>query len=111
MANFSEWELLDDGSFNGVQKWIRSNDEDEGTVQVRYRGMDIPIIANRNRKAQNDWDGKIGEFAHAAHIPASILMQWYAEDGQKAVLHDPDYLARKLNDPDWKYLKRMPIQL
>lgn len=107
----SDWELIDDGSFNGVKKYIRATDEDEGTVQVRYEGHDAAPMIEANKRAQNEWNGRIGEFAHAAHIPASVLIQWYAEDGVKAVLHDPDYLARKLNDPDWRYLKRLPIQL
>jgi hypothetical protein len=34
-----------------------------------------------------------------------------SQDGHKAVMLDPDYLVRKLNDPDWKYLKRLPITL
>ena len=109
--SFSDWELIDNGAFNGVRKYIRSNDDNEGTVQVRYEGFDIPIITNRNKQSQNDWDGKFGDLNHAAHIPASVLIQWVAEDGVKAVYNDPDYMARKLNDPDWKYLKRLPIQL
>jgi hypothetical protein len=32
----SDWQLIDDGSFNGLRKYIRSSDEDQGTVQVRY---------------------------------------------------------------------------
>jgi hypothetical protein len=110
-TNPNDWELIDDGSFNGVKKYIRATDDDEGTVSVRYDAHDAPIILERNKRAQNDWNGKLGELNHAAHIPASTLIQWYAQDGYKAVLLDPDYLARKLNDPDWKYLKRLPIQL
>lgn len=110
--SFSDWEMIDNGSFNGVKKFLRSSGDDEGTVQVRYEGHDVPIIIDRNKQAQNDWDGKLGDGLHkAAEIPASVLMQWYIADGQKAVLLDPDYLTRKLNDPDWKYLKRLPITL
>lgn len=110
--SFSDWELIDDGSFNGVRKYIRSSDEDEGTVQVRYDGYDVPIITARNKASQNDWDGKFGDgLHHAAHIPASVMIQWYQQDGIKAVLQDPDYLTRKLNDADWKYLKKLPITL
>lgn len=106
----SDWELIDDGTFNGVKKYIRATDDDHGTVSVRYEGYDVPIILDRNKRAQNDWNGKIGELGHAAHVPNSILIQWFAEDGIWAP-DDMEYMARKLNDPDWKYLKRMPIQL
>ena len=112
MPSASDWELIDDGSFNGVKKYISATDDDYGTVQVRYEGHDVPLIVDRNKSDANDWDGKLGDgLHHAARIPASVLMQWYIADGYKAVMLDPDYLARKLNDPDWKYLKRVPIQL
>lgn len=108
----TDWELIDDGSFNGVRKWMRATDEDEGTVSIRYEGFDVPIIRARNIEAQNNYSGeRLGDLAHAAHIPASVLMEWVREDGYKAVYLDPDYLARKLNDPDWRYLKRLPITL
>lgn len=112
MQNPSDWELIDDGSFNGVKKYISATDDDEGTVSVRYEGYDVPLIADANKRAQNDHNGKMGDgLHHAATIPASILIQWVAEDGREAVYLDPAYLTRKLNDPDWKYLKRLPIQL
>lgn len=112
MVNPNDWELIDDGAFNGVKKYIRATDDDQGTVSVRYEGHDVPLIVDRNRADQNNHSGRLGDgLHHAARIPASVLMQWYIADGQKAVLLDPDYLARKLNDPDWKYLKRLPIQL
>lgn len=111
--SFTPWELVDDGSFNGLRKYMRSSDEDEGTVQVRYEGHDVPVIIERNKQAQNEWSGRFGEggLHHAAHIPASVLLQWFLQDGQAAIRRDPDYLARKLNDPDWKYLLRMPIKI
>lgn len=111
--SYSDWELVDDGSFNGLRKWIRSSDEDNGTVQVKYDHLDAPIIIERNKEAQKEWTGRFGkeELHHAAHIPASVLLQWIKEDGQSALRRDPDYLVRKLNDPNWKYLLRMPITI
>ena len=110
--SFSRWEQIDDGSFNGVKKFIRSSDDDEGTVQIRYEGHDVPLITAKNKASQNDWDGKFKDGLHkAASIPASVLMEWIREDGHQAVMLDPEYLVRKLNDPDWKYLKRLPITL
>ena len=110
--SFSEWELVDDGSFNGLRKYMRSSDEDGGTVQVRYEGHDVPIIIAQNKQTQNDWNGKFGDGLQlAAHIPASVLLQWVIQDGPIAMKRDPDYLKRKLNDPDWKYLLRIPIKI
>jgi hypothetical protein len=112
MRNASDWELLDDGSFNGVKKYIRSSDDDEGTVQVRYEGFDVPIILDRNKKAQAEHNATagLGEMVHAAHIPASVLLEWFAADKVWAP-DDMEYMTRKLNDPDWRYLKRLPITL
>jgi hypothetical protein len=112
MPSASDWELIDDGSFNGVKKYIRAFDEDHGTVQVRYEGHDVPLIVAKNKADQNDYSGRMGDgLHHAARIPASVLIQWVQEDGHQAVYLDPDYLAKKLNDPDYRYLKRLPIQL
>lgn len=111
MPSFSDWELLDDGSYNGVRKYIRSNGEDEGMVQVRYEGYDVPLIIADNKRAQNEHSGRLGDgLHHAAKIPNSILLEWFFADGVWAP-DDVDYMARKLNDPDWRYLKRLPIQL
>lgn len=111
--SFSDWELIDDGSFNGLRKWMRSSGDDEGTVQVKYEGFDVPIIVDRNKEAQNEWGGRFGggELHHAATIPASVLLEWTMTDGPIALKLDPDYLARKLNDPAWKYLLRIPIRV
>lgn len=42
----------------------------------------------------------------AASIPVTIILKWLIED--KLDVYDPDHLERlkkKLNDPEWKYLK------
>ena len=100
------WELIDDGAFNGVRKWIRSSDEDHGTVQVRYEGHDIPVILKRNHEARMENDGKrMGDgLEKAAEIPATVLYQWLVDDGVWSP-NDPEYSKRKLNDPYWRYLK------
>jgi len=109
--SFSQWELIDDGSFNNVRRYIRSSDEDEGTVQVRTVDHAAPLIIESNKAAQNDWGGfGKGELHHAATVPVSVMLQWYLEDGIWAT-SDMDYLCRKLNDPDWRHLKRLPIVL
>jgi hypothetical protein len=44
----SDWELIDDGSFNGAQEIHPRTDEDEGTVQVRYE-QDTTDYARRQQ--------------------------------------------------------------
>jgi hypothetical protein len=102
----SPWELLDDGSFNGVRKYIRSSGDDYGTVQIRYEGHDVPLIVKRNKEEQIAKAGtRMGDgLEKAASIPCSVLYKWLSEDGIWAP-NDPEYTKRKLNDPDWRYLK------
>lgn len=104
--SFGKWELLDDGSFNGVRKFIRSSGDDDGTVQVRYEGHDVPLILDRNKAEESEKAGtRMGDgLEKVASIPCSVLYQWLQEDGVWAV-NDPEYTKRKLNDPDWRYLK------
>lgn len=108
----TEWEMLDDGAFNGVRKWIRSSAEDHGTVQIRYEGYDIPLILDRNKDDRAASAGRrMGDgLERAASIPCSVLYQWLTQDGVWAP-NDPEYTKRKLNDPDWRYLKCRDIIL
>ena len=39
--SMSDWELVDDGSWNGLRKWMRASDEDHGTVQVAYDQINL----------------------------------------------------------------------
>lgn len=101
----SDWELLDDGSFNGVRKYIRSSGDDHGTVQVRYEGHDVPLIVEQNKRDQNDNDGtRMGDLERAARIPCSVLYDWLVKYGVWAP-KDPEFTKRMLNDPDYRYLK------
>ena len=106
MQSPSDWQLIDDGTFNGVRKYIRATDDDEGTVQVRYEGFDVPLILDRNKREQVEkQNSKMGDgLEKVAHVPCSVLYQWLCEDGVWAP-DDMEYMTRKLNDPDWRYLK------
>lgn len=66
-------------------------------------GMDDP---HERRKAQGS------TAVHAAHIPDIIVVKWLNEDGLN--VFDPDHaprLRKKLNDPDWAYLRTTPGRL
>lgn len=99
---FSNWELIDDGSFNGVKKYIRSSDADEGTVQVRYEGHDQEIIEQNKRADPID---KRADTWHVGHIPASVGLKWLIEEGID--IWNPDHVdavTRKLMDSDYRHL-------
>jgi hypothetical protein len=106
MLASSDWELLDDGSWNGVRKWMRATDEDEGTVQVRYEGFDVPQIIEENRATQSDHFDKKSEMWHVGHIPTSVMYEWLTKFGVNFWNpHHKDGVKRLLNDPDYRYLR------
>jgi hypothetical protein len=96
--------MLDDGSFNGVRKFIRADKHEADAVQIRYEGHDITPIIEQNKRLANEATGRMGDMERVASIPCSVLYQWLKEDGVWA-LNDPEYTKRKLNDPNYRYLK------
>ena len=111
--NFSDWELVDDGSFNGLRKWMRSSGEDEGTVQVAYDQINLQAILDDNKRAQNSGElDRKGEFWHAAKIPPIVEIEWLTKYGVR--LDNPDHgpaIKRLLNSSEYAHLKRAPIVL
>jgi hypothetical protein len=106
-----DWELIDDGAWNGLRKWMRATDEDEGTVQVAYDQTNLQDLLDSNKAAQNDFDRK-GEFWHAATIPPIVEIEWLTKYGVR--LSDPNHgpaVKRLLNSSEYAYLKRAPIVL
>lgn len=98
----SDWELLDDGRFNGVRKWLRATDDDEGTAEVRYEGLDHEVLEENKRSEGPD---RKSEMWHVGHVPASVGLKWLAEEGID--MWDPahqDAVIRKLMDSDYRHL-------
>lgn len=109
--SFSDWEMIDDGSFNGLRKWIRSSDEGEGTVQVSYEQLGLGQMLDDNKRAQNHGElNRSGEMWHAAKVPAIVLLEWMTKYGIDA--SNPNHAAgvkRLLNSNEYAHLKRAPI--
>lgn len=108
---FSNWEMVDDGSFNGLRKWLRSSGDDEGTVQVAYDQVNLKAILDDNKRAQNSGDlNRRGEFWHAAKIPPIVEIEWRTKYGIDLANPDHGQAVRKLlNSNEYAYLKRAPI--
>ena len=99
----SGWELLDDGSFNGLRKWMRATDEDEGTVQIKYEDVGGDQVIERNKRADTHKVDK--DMWHVGSIPASVGMKWLVEEGID--MWNPnhaDAVKRKLMDSDYRHL-------
>lgn len=99
-----DWELLDNGQWNGVRKWMRATDDDEGTVEVKYEDIGASKAAveeNKRAEALN----KRGEMWHVGHVPASVGLKWLAEEGID--MWDPshwDAVKKKLMCSDYRHL-------
>ena len=105
MPSPSDWELIDDGSFNGVKKYIRAYDENEGTVEVKYTS-DVEAQLNRNKALQNEDFDRKSEFWHVAHIPVGVMYEWLTKHGVN--FWNPahaDGVKQLLNDSEYRWLK------
>lgn len=112
MQNATDWQLVDDGSWNGLRKWMRSSDEDEGTVQVAYEQINLQQILDDNKRAANHEFDRKSEMWHAASIPPIVIMEWLTKHGVRA--WDPNHaegVKRLLNSSEYAHLKRAPITL
>jgi hypothetical protein len=85
--------------------------DNDGRIIVRSR-QDVDPILDHNKTLRNHGQGRksaMGDLGrHIATIPNSIVHKWLQEginvyDGE----HQAE-LARKLNDPDWRYLRTNP---
>jgi hypothetical protein len=109
----NDWELVDDGSWNGLRKWMRSTDDDHGTVQVAYDQVNLKAALDANKHAQNhEQIDRKSEMWHVGSIPPIVILKWRTEHGID--IFNPNHAAgvkRLLNSSEWAYLKRAPIVL
>lgn len=101
--SFSKWETIDDGSWNGLKKSIRSSGDDEGTVEVKYEDVSGGAIIEENKRADTHKVSK--DLWHVGHIPASLGLKWLVEEGID--MWNPnhsDALKKKLMDSDYRHL-------
>lgn len=81
--------------------------EDENGVRFEAVGQTDPIIErNKAMATHNDGYSPSRELRRVASIPFILINKWLNEEGWNAL--DPanhDRLARKLNDPDYAFLR------
>ncbi len=98
----AEWEVIDDGRWNGLAKLIRA--DDEGTVEVKYQDVgSTDVVVEENKRAEGV--NKRSELWHVGHIPASLGMKWLVEEGLDIWNpHHADGVRKKLMDSDYRHL-------
>jgi hypothetical protein len=102
----SQWEMVDDGSFNGVAKHIRGLDD--GSVDVKHTFLNSSSIIDANKRAQIDsMNTRMGDgLEKVASIPMTVVYEWIRDHGVN--LYDPNHrqgVERLLNSSDYRYLK------
>jgi len=88
--------------------WIVNSD---GTYTVETIQDVEPLLdANKAMANHNDGYSPSHEWRRAASIPAIVLLQWREELGGSDPLSAENrlWLLRRLNDPDWRYLRTAP---
>lgn len=72
--------------------------------------QDVEDVLEKNKMLYNDVDERArwGEKWHtAASVPLVIWMQWMKEGD----VNDPNFIRKKLNDPEWLHLRTRPGRL
>lgn len=99
--------LLDYDPLTGITQWHHF-DEMTGKTTIETV-QDVEPFIEMNKKMRNDADysrrGMKNEFWHVATIPIVVQEQWLKEGID---IHNNDHwpaVKRKLNDPEWQYLR------
>lgn len=103
-------QILDVDPLTGLITW-HEYDSASDTTLIHYE-QDIEPVLDHNKALQNEDDrgwGKTRDLRRVGCIPPVIIVKWLTEDGINVFdrNHD-DAVKRKLNDPDWKWLRTAP---
>ena len=84
-------------------------DDGEGGGEV-VSMQDVSYLIEHNKRLQNDTPRVLkADFWPEAFIPDIISLKWLQEEGLNIFDKNAKrQLARKLNDPDWRFLRTRP---
>ena len=86
----------------------------DGDKTIIETSQDVEPILEQNRRAQslNDGYSPSRELKRVASIPLVVVQKWMQDDGVNFLALGKQekraYLRRKLNDPEWQYLRTSP---
>lgn len=109
-----EWELIDDGSFNGVQKYLRGLEDGSVDVKHVFDPSVTKAIIEQNKAAANHGTKRFGELEKVAHIPPEVMYKWwdqYRINSWSPSEDDKKRINRLLDSNEWRYLKCKDIIL
>jgi hypothetical protein len=99
----SDWRPLT--SHQGIQTEVLF--DNEGKVLFRSRQLVDPIL-DANKAAYNEGVNRRSTWRKYASIPLNIVHKWLNEGIDIYSGEQQDALARKLNDPAYRYLRTAP---
>lgn len=100
--------LLTGSLANGGVAHFWRDTEDGGEIVT---AQDLSAVIEQNKAAYAENDGYTADrsMRRVGFIPTVIVQKWWNEEGLD--VYDPEHahrLMRKLNDPDWLYLRTAP---
>lgn len=97
--------LFDHDPITGTSVWYEDLGED-GFALHTVADCEPVIDANKQLAGGSGRDHWKGEFRKEASIPDAVALKWFSEDGIRAWDEaDLPRVIKKLNDPEWRYLK------
>jgi hypothetical protein len=112
-APLTDWQLLHRSEGGTAHYWR----DTEAGAEIKSVTDVAPILEQNKAKANhNDGYSPSRELRRVGAIPFALIYQWLEKDGVNVMNagHDPHaaaYLMRKLNDPDYRYLRTAPGRL
>jgi len=100
--------VLDYDPFTGMTTTFDYDYSTDTTLIGREQNVDILLDANKRLQLDTDYSKKgiKNEWWHYARIPCSIVEKWKNEFGIDVFNKDHERAVfRKLNDPEYRYLK------
>lgn len=93
---------------DGTQRWVKFDEKGEIVLKRSTQMSAVRAALDHNATARNHTTGmtKDRTMVRVASIPAAVQLKWMVEEGLDAQNPEhADRLMRKLNDPDWAYLR------
>lgn len=91
---------------------MRTEIHQDGRLLTVNRVQDVEPILDNNKRLQNLPQSRHSPFRHIASIPVIVLERWLNEEHRRGNLlmrwgskEFDAMVARKLRDPEWKYLR------
>lgn len=100
--------VLLDADGNTLTEYVVDESADQGYIR-KFERIQERLDLNKRYQADKVYTARGHDMQRVASIPRVIAHHWMIEDGVNwLALRGDDlnrYLSRKLNDPDWKWLR------